>query len=92
MTIKRTLEEVSILSEKCFDVLANKLPQKEKDLGSFKIPYTISGLLDKKALAVLTNMLVKVDKFSFLVDFAIIDLDDKVEVPLILGRPFLATS
>lgn len=32
------------------------------------------------------------DKFIFLVDFIILDLDDKVEVPLILQRPFLATS
>lgn len=32
------------------------------------------------------------DKFIFLVDFVILHLDDMVEVPLILGRPFLATS
>lgn len=25
-------------------------------------------------------------------DFIILDVDDKVEVPLILGRPFLGTS
>ena len=25
-------------------------------------------------------------------DFVILDLDDKMEVPLIFGRPFLATS
>lgn len=32
------------------------------------------------------------DKFIFLVDLVILDLDDKVDVPLILGRQFLATS
>lgn len=37
-------------------------------------------------------MLVKVDKFIFLVDFVILDVDEEVEVPLILGQPFLATS
>lgn len=37
-------------------------------------------------------MLIKVDKFIFSVDFVILDMDDKVEVPLILGRPFLETS
>ena len=36
--------------------------------------------------------LVKVDKFINLVDFVILDLDDKVEVPLIFGKPVLATS
>lgn len=28
----------------------------------------------------------------FLIDFVILDLDDKVEVPFILGRPFLVSS
>lgn len=36
-------------------------------------------------------MSVKVDKLIFLVDFVTLDIDDKVEVPFILGRPFLAT-
>lgn len=36
-------------------------------------------------------MLVKVGKFIFLMDFVILDMDDRVEVPLILGIPFLAT-
>lgn len=35
---------------------------------------------------------MKVDNFIFLVDFVILDLEDKVKVPLILGRPFLSTS
>ena len=30
-------------------------------------------------------VLVKVDKFIFLVDFVILDMDEDVEVPLILG-------
>ncbi|XP_021998433.1 uncharacterized protein LOC110895424 [Helianthus annuus] len=37
-------------------------------------------------------MLVKVDKFVFPVDFIILDMDEDSEVPLILGRPFLATA
>lgn len=37
-------------------------------------------------------MLVKVDKFIFLVDFVILDIDEEVEVPLILGWPFLVAS
>ena len=34
---------------------------------------------------IIEDVLVKVDKFIFPVDFVILDLDDKVEVPLILG-------
>lgn len=32
------------------------------------------------------------DKFIFLVDFIVLDMDHDLEVPLILGRPFLVTT
>ena len=35
-------------------------------------------------------MLVKVEPFIFLVDFVILDCEVDFEVPIILGRPFLA--
>ena len=38
------------------------------------------------------DVLVKVDKIIFPVDFVILDVDDDVGVPLIIGRRFLATS
>ncbi|KAK1411651.1 hypothetical protein QVD17_38208 [Tagetes erecta] len=41
---------------------------------------------------IVENLLVKVDKFIFPVDFVILDMDEDVTVPLILGRPFLATA
>lgn len=34
-------------------------------------------------------MLVKVDKFIFLVDFVVLDIEKDREIPLILERPFL---
>ncbi|KAL5571985.1 hypothetical protein UlMin_021582 [Ulmus minor] len=37
------------------------------------------------------DVLVKVDKFIFPVDFIVLDYDADLEVPIILGRPFLAT-
>ena len=37
------------------------------------------------------DVLVKVDKFIFPVDFIILDFEADMEVPIILGRPFLAT-
>ncbi|XP_022024661.1 uncharacterized protein LOC110924996 [Helianthus annuus] len=40
---------------------------------------------------IVENMLVKIDKFVFPVDFVILDMDEDKNVPLILGRPFLAT-
>ena len=38
------------------------------------------------------DVLVKVDKFIFPVDFIILDYEADREVPIILGRPFLATG
>ena len=37
------------------------------------------------------NVLIRVDKFVFLVDFIILNLEADREVLIILGRPFLAT-
>ncbi|XP_062080444.1 uncharacterized protein LOC133785208 [Humulus lupulus] len=38
------------------------------------------------------DVLAKVDKFIFLVDFIILDYEEDQDVPFILGRPFLATG
>ena len=40
---------------------------------------------------VIEIVLVKVDKFLFLVDFVILDMEEDDKVPVILGRPFLVT-
>ncbi|XP_075507472.1 uncharacterized protein LOC142544295 [Primulina tabacum] len=41
---------------------------------------------------VIEDVLVKVDKFIFPADFVELDMEEDVEMPLILGRPFLATG
>ncbi|XP_021737522.1 uncharacterized protein LOC110704041 [Chenopodium quinoa] len=81
---KRKLEdyETIALSEECSDVIQQKLPPKLKDPGNFSIPCKIG---------VVENVLMKVDKFIIPVDFIILDMDEDVNVPIILGRPFLAT-
>ncbi|GKC02653.1 reverse transcriptase domain-containing protein [Tanacetum coccineum] len=38
------------------------------------------------------NMLVDVGKFTFPVDFVILEMEEDSKVPLILGRPFLHTA
>jgi len=42
--------------------------------------------------SIIEDVLVKVDKFIFPVYFVMLDIDDQVEILMILGRPFLATS
>ena len=44
----------------------------------------------KHPLGVYENVLVKVDKFIFLKDFVIFDMEEDDTVPIRLGRPFLA--
>ena len=39
---------------------------------------------------VIKDALVKVDKFMFLVDFVVLDMEEDRKIPLILDRPFLA--
>ncbi|XP_073153053.1 uncharacterized protein [Henckelia pumila] len=41
---------------------------------------------------IIEDMLVKVDKFIFPVDFVVLDMEEDLDMPLILGRPFLATG
>ncbi|GJW50918.1 retrovirus-related pol polyprotein from transposon TNT 1-94 [Tanacetum coccineum] len=41
---------------------------------------------------IVENILVKIHKFIFLVDFVILDIVEDNKVPIILGRPMLATS
>ena len=38
------------------------------------------------------DVLVKVDKFIFPENFMVLDMEEDKEIPIILGRPFLATG
>jgi len=46
----------------------------------------------KHPIGILYDILVKVDRFIFSADFVILDCEIDIEVPIILGRPFLATE
>ena len=58
-------------------------------------PTTITLQMVDKSMAqpkgVLENVLVKVGKFIFLVDFVVMKMEEDTQVPLLLGRPFLAS-
>ncbi|CAL1379094.1 unnamed protein product [Linum trigynum] len=132
---KRRLSELATveLSEECSAILQNKLPQKQKDPGSFTIPCSIGKLHVERSLAdlgasinvipyklfkklglgepnatrmsvqlvdrsiihprgIVEDLLVRVGRFFYPVDFVVLDINEDTEVPLILGRPFLATT
>ncbi|KAK4721407.1 hypothetical protein R3W88_011640 [Solanum pinnatisectum] len=44
----------------------------------------------KHPMGILYDILVKVDRFIFPADFVILDYEIDAEIPIILGRPFLA--
>jgi len=44
------------------------------------------------ARGIIEDVLVKVDKFIFPTDFIVLDMEEDGEIPLILGRPFLAVG
>ncbi|GKC24619.1 DNA-directed DNA polymerase [Tanacetum coccineum] len=46
----------------------------------------------KQPRGITKNMLVRIDKFIFPIDFIILDIPEDDDVPLILGRPFLSTA
>ncbi|XP_061356221.1 uncharacterized protein LOC133300666 [Gastrolobium bilobum] len=41
---------------------------------------------------VIEDVLVKIDKFIFPADFVVLNMEEDTEIPLLLGRPFLATA
>ena len=41
---------------------------------------------------ILEDVLIKVGKFIFPMDFVVINIEEDKQVPLLLGRPFLATG
>ncbi|KAI3712409.1 hypothetical protein L1987_70965 [Smallanthus sonchifolius] len=53
---------------------------------------SLAGRSVKYPRGIMENLLVKVDKFVFLVDFVILDMGVDNRVPLILGRLFLCTA
>ena len=59
-------------------------------------PITITLQMADRIMAkperVIEDVLVKVGKFIFPVDFIILDMEEDSQVPLLLGRPFLATG
>nr|GEU33980.1 hypothetical protein [Tanacetum cinerariifolium] len=132
---KARLEEACTvpMNERCFAVLLNKLPSKEKDPGSFTILCDIGHLHIDNALAdlkasislmpytmyenlglgepkpkrmsleladrsiqyprgIVEDVLIKIDKLVLPIDFVILDMREDFKIPIILGRPFLATA
>ncbi|XP_070014869.1 uncharacterized protein [Nicotiana sylvestris] len=68
---------------------------KKLDLSKIKdtsVSLQFSDQSTKKPKGIIENVLVRVDKFVFPVDFIVLEMKEFPNEPIILGRPFLATG
>jgi len=63
-----------------------------QDLEPTRITIQLADRSVRRPRAVVSDVIVKVGGLVFPSDFVILDVDEDTDVPIILGRPFLATS
>ncbi|GJZ97517.1 zinc finger, CCHC-type containing protein [Tanacetum coccineum] len=59
-------------------------------LATTKLIIELADRTVKHPKGIAENVLVRIDKFVFLVDFIVLDMPDNIKTPLILGRLFLS--
>ncbi|GJV43917.1 putative reverse transcriptase domain-containing protein [Tanacetum coccineum] len=62
------------------------------DLIPTKLIVELADRTVKRPKGIVENVLVGIDKFTFPVDFIILDIPEDFKTPLILGRPFFSTA
>ncbi|GJX70964.1 ribonuclease H-like domain-containing protein [Tanacetum coccineum] len=62
------------------------------ELAHIKLTVELADRIVKYPKGIAENVLVRISKFTFPVDFIILDMPEDIKVPLILGRPFLSTA
>ncbi|GJW14173.1 hypothetical protein Tco_0018306 [Tanacetum coccineum] len=62
------------------------------ELAHTKLIVELANKTVKYPKGIAENILVGIGKFTFPVDFIILDMSEDIKVPLILGRPFLSTA
>ncbi|GJZ31047.1 putative reverse transcriptase domain-containing protein [Tanacetum coccineum] len=62
------------------------------DLAHTRLTIELADRTIKHPKGIAKNVLVRIGKFIFSIDFVILDIPEDDDVPLILGRPFLSTA
>ncbi|GKE98873.1 putative reverse transcriptase domain-containing protein [Tanacetum coccineum] len=62
------------------------------ELAHTKLTVELADRIVKYPKGIAENVLVRIGKFTFPVDFIILDMPKDIKVPLILERPFLSTA
>ncbi|XP_021728486.1 uncharacterized protein LOC110695579 [Chenopodium quinoa] len=102
---RRTCDVVETVNftKNCSAIIMNKIPPKLKDPGRFFITCAIYKMQIDNTLCDLgasvspmpysvEDFHLRVGKFVIPVDFVVLEMDEDASIPIILGRPFLATS
>ncbi|XP_016491138.1 uncharacterized protein LOC107810823 [Nicotiana tabacum] len=97
---KRKVEETSVvkLTEHCTsnNIMPLSIFKKlDGDIEESRLIHVSLQLADHTTIipeGIVKDVLVRVDKFMFPVDFIMVNMEENREVPLILVRPFLATG
>ncbi|XP_070032204.1 uncharacterized protein [Nicotiana tomentosiformis] len=74
------------------DTSRRKLESEIGEIRSVPISLQLANQTTLIPEGIVVDVLVRVDKFVFPVDFIVINMEENKEVSLILGRPFLATD
>ncbi|GJX41388.1 putative reverse transcriptase domain-containing protein [Tanacetum coccineum] len=62
------------------------------ELAHTKLTVELADRTEKYPKGIAENVLVRIGKFTFFVDFIILYMPKDIKVPLILGRPFMSTA
>ncbi|GKD78669.1 reverse transcriptase domain-containing protein [Tanacetum coccineum] len=104
---KEKLEEISIITvnAECSAIIMNKVPEKLEDRENFlshqlglgaltptRMTLKLANYSITHPMVIAGDVVVRVDGFTFLVDFVVVNFDPDPRVPIILGRPFLRTA
>ncbi|XP_024025920.1 uncharacterized protein LOC112092897 [Morus notabilis] len=98
-TIKRNhhVKKTAFLTEQVSAVIEQKTPPKYKDpeIKPTSIVLQLADRSIKRPQGIVEDVLLQIDKFYYAVDFLVMDTQSVVNmessIPIILGRPFLAT-
>ncbi|GJS98245.1 reverse transcriptase domain-containing protein [Tanacetum coccineum] len=104
---KEKLEEIAIttVNAKCSAIIINKVPEKLEDLENFlshklglealtptRMTLELANRSITHPMGIAEDVVVRVDGFTFLADFVVVNFKPDLRVPIILGRPFLRTA
>nr|GEY40131.1 hypothetical protein [Tanacetum cinerariifolium] len=86
---KVAIQEMAELSQKWHNETSSK---SIRILSHTRLTIELADRTIKQPRDIIKNVIVRIGKFVFPIDFIILDIPEDDDVPLILGRPFLSTA